>query len=65
VHDPVVLIDRQRRAHLRRLRNLQDLGPTATGRAAELAVEGAVLHLQADLEWLERCEQAFTTGVFP
>ena len=62
VADPLVLIDRQRRAHLRQLRSVTDLAATATGLAARLAVEGAVLHLQADLKWLERCEQAFTTG---
>lgn len=56
--DPLVLIDRQRRAYLRRLRELNDLAETAEGFAATMAVEGAVLHLQADLRWLERCEEA-------
>ena len=65
VADPLVLVDRQRRAHLRQLRSLNDLAAGAEGVAARLAVEGAVLHLQADLEWLERCEQAFTTGDLP
>jgi DNA-binding PadR family transcriptional regulator len=60
VADPLVLIDRQRRAYLRQLRSVTDLAATAAGMAARLAVEGAVLHLQADLTWLERCEQAFT-----
>ena len=49
VVDPVVLIDRQRRAHLRQLRSVSDLAATASGLAARLAVEGAVLHLQACL----------------
>ena len=62
VVDPLVLIDRQRRAHLRELRSVSDLAGTASGMAARLAVEGAVLHLQADLKWLERFEQAFSTG---
>jgi DNA-binding PadR family transcriptional regulator len=54
--DPIELIDRQRRALLRRLRAVQrgGEGTTATER---MAVEGAVLHLQADLRWLEICEQ--------
>ncbi len=65
VTDPILLIDRQRRAHLRQLRSLNDLGATATGLASRLAIEGAALHLQADLAWLERCEQAFTTGEMP
>ena len=56
--DPLVLIDRQRRAYLRRLRELNDLAETVEGFAAAMAVEGAVLHLQADLRWLERCEEA-------
>lgn len=62
VADPLVLIDRQRRAYLRQLRAVGELAETASGLAARLAVEGAALHLQADLKWLERCEQAFTTG---
>jgi DNA-binding PadR family transcriptional regulator len=56
--DPLVLIDRQRRAYLRRLRELNDLAGTVEGFAATMTVEGAVLHLQADLRWLERCEEA-------
>ena len=59
--DPLTLIDRQRRAYLRELRSLQELAATATSRAGALAVEGAVLHLQADLKWLERCEQTLAT----
>jgi DNA-binding PadR family transcriptional regulator len=65
VADPLVLIDRQRRAHLRELRSLGDLAATAQSFPARLAVDGAVLHLQADLKWLERCEQAFTNGELP
>jgi DNA-binding PadR family transcriptional regulator len=56
--DPVVLIDRQRRAYLLRLRELNELAETASGLVARLAVEAAVLHLQADLKLLEFCEQA-------
>jgi DNA-binding PadR family transcriptional regulator len=60
VADPIVLIDRQRRAHLRRLAELGHLADTADGLAARLAVEGAVLHLQADLRWLDSCEDGLT-----
>ena len=60
--DPLVLIDRQRRAYLRRLSELGDLAGSATGFAARFAVEGAVLHLQADLQWLEQCEEALSTN---
>lgn len=62
--DPITLIDRQRRAYLRRLRQLNDLAEDTRGMAARLAVEGAVLHLQADLKWLERCE-ALSQGRTP
>jgi hypothetical protein len=37
--DPVVLIDRQRRAHLHRLRELNELAAATTGPVARLAVE--------------------------
>jgi hypothetical protein len=60
--DPLVLIDRQRRAYLRRLAELGELASSARGFTARLAVEGAVLHLQADLRWLEQCEEALTTN---
>ena len=60
--DPLVLIDRQRRSYLRELRTISDLADRAPSAAAALAVEGAVLHLQADLKWLERCEAEFSKG---
>jgi hypothetical protein len=60
--DPLELIDRQRRAYLRRLSELGELVGSAKGFAAPLAVEGAVLHLQADLRWLEQCEEALTAN---
>jgi DNA-binding PadR family transcriptional regulator len=59
--DPVVLIDRQRRAYLHQLRELGGLADTATGLVARLAVEAAVLHVQADLKLLEFCEEAVST----
>lgn len=59
--DPVALIDRHRRSLLRQLHGLQQLGEVATTTAARLAVDGTVLHLQADLKWLEHCERAFTS----
>lgn len=54
------LIDRQRRQYLRAMHDLVALGerPEVAGEpAAALLIEGAVLHLKADLEWLERCEE--------
>jgi hypothetical protein len=43
---------------MRRLTELQaDTDPADT--PARLLIEGAVLHLQADLDWLERCQEEF------
>jgi DNA-binding PadR family transcriptional regulator len=56
--DPRQLIDGQRREYLQSLRDLNAL-VESDGKepAAELLVEGAILHLKADLEWLELIEQ--------
>ena len=56
--DPQALVDGQRREYLQSLRDLDAL-LTANGKgvSAELLVEGAVLHLKADLEWLDLIEQ--------
>lgn len=56
VADPQDLIDRQRRHYLQALHDLGEL--RANGNvAAALLVEGAALHLEADLKWLDRCEE--------
>jgi DNA-binding PadR family transcriptional regulator len=56
--DPKSVIDGQRREYLQSLRDLDArLEADGNGAAAELLVEGAVLHLQADLEWLDLIEQ--------
>jgi DNA-binding PadR family transcriptional regulator len=56
--DPRALIDHQRVAYLRSLRELDDLLSTrATTPAATLLVEGAILHVKADLDWLDLIEQ--------
>jgi DNA-binding PadR family transcriptional regulator len=60
--DPLVLIDQQRRAYLRRLSELGEPAGAATGFAARLAAEGAVLHLLADLRWLDQCEEVLTAN---
>jgi DNA-binding PadR family transcriptional regulator len=56
--DPKPLVDGQRREYLQSLRDLNAL-LEANGRApaADLLIEGAILHLKADLEWLELIEQ--------
>jgi DNA-binding PadR family transcriptional regulator len=56
--DPADLIARQRAAYMRALgeleRVLADGGADGT---TALVVEGAALHLEADLKWLDRCEE--------
>ena len=60
--DPAALMARQREAYLRSLgeleRVLADGGADGT---AALVVEGAALHLEADLKWLDRCEEVLGT----
>ena len=54
--DPAGFVARQRSAHLRRMRELQpDDGPTDP--VAQLVREHAVVHLDADLRWLEAAAQ--------
>ena len=55
--EPKTVIEAQRREYLQSLRDLDAL-LTANGKgvAAELLVEGAVLHAKADLEWLDLIE---------
>jgi DNA-binding PadR family transcriptional regulator len=59
--EPRALIDGQRREYLQSLRDLDaQLSANGNGLAAELLVEGAVLHLKADLEWLDLIEHRMT-----
>ena len=56
--EPRHLLEGQRREYLQSLRDLDGLLETrATSATAELLVEGAILHLKADLEWLDMIEQ--------
>ncbi|MFI6106488.1 PadR family transcriptional regulator [Streptomyces sp. NPDC093595] len=57
--DQIALINRQRREYLTTMRNLSKLAATEDrdNRIAHLLIEGAMLHLQADLDWLERCQE--------
>ncbi|MFJ6632915.1 PadR family transcriptional regulator [Streptomyces sp. NPDC091376] len=57
--DQIALINRQRREYLNTMRNLSKLSATEDrdNRIAQLLIEGAMLHLQADLDWLERCQE--------
>lgn len=59
IADRMALINRQRRHYLGLMSDLTDLlsrTPPAD-RVAVLLIEGAMLHLQADLDWLERCQE--------
>jgi DNA-binding PadR family transcriptional regulator len=57
--DRMTLINRQRRHYLALIRDLNELTERIDpeNRVALLLVEGAMLHLQADLDWLERCQE--------
>jgi DNA-binding PadR family transcriptional regulator len=60
VADPRALIERQRREYLQSLRDLDRLAAERGGAgdtAVDLLIEGAALHLQADLTWLDLCDQ--------
>ena len=59
--DPMAIVDTQRRELLRRLRDAQRAAMAEPdGSDAALLLEGIVLRLQADLRWLEACEQSWT-----
>ncbi len=61
ISDRLTLINRQRRHYLNVMRGLSRMAATQDrdNRVAQLLIEGAVLHLQADLDWLERCQEEF------
>ncbi len=59
--DPLGIVDAQRRELLRRLRDAERAAMAEPdGSDAALLLEGVVLRLQADLRWLEACEQSWT-----
>ncbi|MET7390603.1 PadR family transcriptional regulator [Streptomyces sp. NPDC005529] len=55
----VALINNQRRQYLNTMRQLSKLAAAESreNRVSQLLIEGAILHLQADLDWLERCQE--------
>jgi len=57
--DRMELINSQRHHYFGIMRNLMEMQASMDNAtpAARLLVEGAVLHLQADLDWLERCQE--------
>jgi DNA-binding PadR family transcriptional regulator len=61
--DPARLIDRQRRSRLQALRELHrqaTLGGGVPAGLDRLLAEGAALRIEAELKWLDLCEQALT-----
>ena len=69
--DPAPILARQRQRYLQSLRDLDTLAPLDTngdgdgGDAADvhgLLVEGAVLHVDAELRWLDYCERRLRNG---
>ena len=61
--DPAELIARQRARYLGALRDLENvLADGDTDTTTALVVEGAALHLEADLKWLDRCEAVLGEG---
>ena len=59
--DPAELIARQRDTYLRALGELERVLAGGADGTTALVVEGAALHLEADLKWLDRCEEALAT----
>lgn len=57
--DRLELINRQRRHYLSQMRQLSRLaaGAPEGNPVSRLLTEGAMLHVQADLDWLERCQE--------
>lgn len=60
--DRMALINRQRRHHLHTMRALTDMAHAIEhdNPTARLLIEGVLLHLQADLDWLEICQREMT-----
>ncbi|MCT9929047.1 PadR family transcriptional regulator [Planotetraspora sp. A-T 1434] len=59
IADRMALVNRQRRHYLSLMRDLDALAERTDpeNRVALLLIEGAMLHLQADLDWLQRCQE--------
>jgi DNA-binding PadR family transcriptional regulator len=63
IADPIALIQRQSQEYLQTLSDLDTLitaQDAEDGQMRQLLIEGAALHIQADIRWLELCEQALS-----
>jgi len=62
--EPLEIIERQRQTYLQELRDLNEIairGETNSSVSLLLA-EGAALHVEADLKWLDLCEDRIRRG---
>jgi DNA-binding PadR family transcriptional regulator len=59
IADSLTLINRQRRHYLGLMRSLNRVAEQVprTNKIGRLLIDGAILHVQADLDWLERCQE--------
>ena len=56
--DALAMISSQRQAYLQQLREIRTLATEAGDDSfIALLLEGAMLHLQADLQWLDLCDE--------
>lgn len=63
IADPCDLIAQQRHHYLQDLRDMNRLLTRhQSDVVASLLIEGVILHLEADVKWLDRCEEAFSEG---
>ena len=61
--DPQRLMAAQRQQYLQSIHDLNEMAlqpEFAAEPAKGLLIQGAILHLKADLEWLELCEELFS-----
>jgi DNA-binding PadR family transcriptional regulator len=64
VAEPAELLEKQRERFLLELRALNEIALRDGDRdgVASLLIEGAILHIQADLKWLDLCEERMRDG---
>ncbi len=62
--EPLEIIEKQRETYLQELRDLNDVARRAENNnpVSQLLAEGAGLHVQADLKWLDLCEDRIRRG---
>jgi DNA-binding PadR family transcriptional regulator len=62
--DPLSMIDQQRQAYFEELRDLNTIAAAegSANHVTRLLIEGATLHLKADLQWLDLCEEHVRDG---